>query len=447
VLKLIAFYLPQYHQIPENDLWWGKGFTEWTNVRRAQQNFAAHDQPRVPADFGYYSLLDTNFQETQAKIAADFGLFGFCYYVYWFAGRRLLEKPLDAMLANPKIRLPFCICWANENWTRRWDGLENDILVSQPHDVENDNRFIVDMEKYLSDERYMTISGRKVVLVYRADIMADAKATTKFWRDHMIKRGLGDPYLIAVDFYNVDDPAKFGFDALVEFPPHKSLWTQNYYTDHLAMKNPNFRGEIFDYQKVRDMYLARRFEVPAFRGVMPSWDNTARRQDTPHIFHGSSVESFERWLLTVARQTIVAKPRDERLVFINAWNEWGEGCYLEPDKTNGFGNLEAVRRVVEECAHLAASFDATVGPLDARTRALLFQFASSYERSLAAFRFLDRDTPEKIRHRILTSDAFFDSGLWPEIRDRLLRDKIGYKTLLEVLAFKLKRKLRQMTGG
>lgn len=341
--KIISFYLPQYHRVKENDEWWGEGFTEWTNVKKARPNYEGHYQPHRPLNDDYYDLSDLNVQKKQAELAQSYGINAFCYYMYWFNGRRILEKPLDLRLEDNSIEMDFCVCWANENWTRTWDGRAQDVLLEQNHSAEGDRQFIKDALKYLSHRRYLRFEDKLVLLVYRVDLMSDSKQTARIWREEVRSAGLGELHLCAVQFYGVDDPRDWGFDAAVEFPPHGWLRTENLPDIPYKVTNPSFSGTIFDYKKSVDFALSKM--IPDYRwhrAVFPGWDNTARRQDTPHLFADPSPAEFERWLTTILRQQVITSPQ-QQMVFINAWNEWGEGAHLEPDDHNGFANLEAVR--------------------------------------------------------------------------------------------------------
>lgn len=340
-VRLIAFYLPQYHPIPENDAWWGKGFTEWTNVTRARPFFPGHYQPHLPADLGFCDLRVPETRMAQAQLARSHGIYGFCYYHYWFSGRRLLERPLDEVLHGGEPRFPFCICWANESWSRRWDGSDRDILIAQVHDAETDSAFIRDLLPYLADPRYIRVEGRALLLVYRIDLLPEPRRTAEVWRKAAVEAGIGDLYLVQVESFSITgDPGLNGFDAAVEFPGHhlpKSVMT--------ALEDPGeFRGKVFDYVTYA-RYMANRPAPPwvRFRAVMPSWDNTPRRGERAGLFIGSSPARYGAWLRRALARTRLERAGDERLVFINAWNEWGEGCHLEPDQKYGRGFLEATR--------------------------------------------------------------------------------------------------------
>jgi len=340
-VKLIAFYLPQFHPIKENDRWWGKGFTDWIKVVRAQPNFVGHYQPHLPADLGFYDLRLEDTRIAQAELARHYGIHGFCYYHYWFNGKRLLERPFQEVLGSGKPDSPFCLCWANENWTRRWDGREEEILMEQHCSVKDAKNFITALFKAFEDPRYIRVHGRPLLLVYRVDIIPNLAETVGLWRHECHRAGIGDLYLCFVEsFGNMGkDPESIDFDAAVEFPPHNQAYQ---YEESLRMLNSGFLGEIFDYRKVASRLVNR--SIPShrlFRTVMPMWDNTPRKQDSAHIFHRSSPERYEWWLREVVHQTRVLREEEERLVFINAWNEWGEGNHLEPDITHGHAFLKA----------------------------------------------------------------------------------------------------------
>ncbi len=341
-VRLIAFFLPQFHPIPENDRWWGKGFTEWTNVTRARPNFAGHQQPHLPADLGFYDLRLAETRQAQADLARDYGIHGFCYYYYWFGGKRLLNRPLDEVLASGEPDFPFCICWANESWSRRWDGRESDILMAQQHSDTDDLAFIRHLQPLLRDQRYIRIHGRPLILVYRIGLFPDPARTAEVWREYCHRAGLGDIFLACVQSFGLTaDPRDFGFDAVVEFPPHDLSVPLD---PQPPMDNPDFTGRVYDYRTTAENFMQRPLpEHLFFRTAMPSWDNTARRQDAGTIFLGSTPRLYEQWLSTLVEQTRALNPPGERFVFVNAWNEWAEGNHLEPDLRYGHGYLEATR--------------------------------------------------------------------------------------------------------
>ena len=340
--RIVAFYLPQYHPIPENDLWWGEGFTDWTNVRRATPVFEGHNQPRIPTSLGYYDLRNLETHHSQAALARAHGVAAFCYYAYWFGGRRLLEAPLDIVGANPDLAMPYLICWANEPWSRRWDGGNGEVLMAQQHHPAGDAGFIDEFATHMADSRYLRIDGRPLLLIYRARLLVDPRRTTDGLRERALALGLGDLYLAMVQSFDDRDPRPLGFDAAVEFPPH-GLWPRRSASSRLVVPRVGFRGSLLDYRAVVSASLSKAPPpYPWFRGVMPGWDNTPRRGMDAKVFIGSSPETFRAWLEETLRFTYTFRRGSERLVFINAWNEGAEGAYLEPDVSDGNLNLEAV---------------------------------------------------------------------------------------------------------
>ena len=351
-LRALAFYLPQFHPIPENDRWWGPGFTEWTNVTRAHPQFLGHHQPRLPGALGFYDLRLAEVQREQVRLAHKYGLYGFCYHYYWFGGHRLLDRPLRQVLADPSLDLPFCICWANENWTRRWDGQEQEVLIGQQHSPADDLAFIAELEPIFRDPRYIRVDGQPLLLVYRPQLLPDPAATVARWRQHVQAQGLPGLYLVAVQsFSDAIDTDDTLFDALVEFPPHTVPRID--IGDRYQMLNPRFRGEILDYEACVDAAEAQvqqRSDKVVFPGVMAAWDNTPRRRDLATIFANASPQAYGRWLTAACRRALAAPAADHRLVFINAWNEWAEGSYLEPDQRYGHAYLQATRDVLCDAA-------------------------------------------------------------------------------------------------
>jgi lipopolysaccharide biosynthesis protein len=347
--KLIAFYLPQFHPFTENERWWGAGFTEWTNVTKAQPNFVGHYQPRLPADLGFYDLRLAEVMEQQAELARRYGVHGFCYYYYWFGGKRLLERPIEQMLKSGSPDMPFCLCWANENWTRRWDGKDHEILMGQNYSTEDDIAVISDLIRFFRDPRYILVDGRPLILVYRASLFPDFAATVARWREACKEQGVGEIYVAMVEAMDLvhanRHPREFGCDAAVEFPPQEMAEQK---APSGAMINAKFVGGVADYRDIAVRYATRDFPgYTRFKGVMPGWDNTARNQHNSFCFEHSTPGVFQAWLEESIEQTRQQHYGDERMVFINAWNEWAEGAHLEPDRRFGHTYLEAVKNAIE----------------------------------------------------------------------------------------------------
>ncbi|MRX50211.1 glycosyltransferase [Paracoccus sp. S-4012] len=346
--RAVAFYLPQFHPIPENDAWWGEGFTEWTNVRAAEPQFPGHDQPKLPGELGYYDLRDPEVMRRQIELARRYGIGGFCFYWYWFGGHRLLEKPVENWLADPTLDFPFCIAWANENWSRRWDGKDSDVLIAQAHSPEDDLAFIAELAPYLRDRRYIRVGGRPLVIVYRPSLLPDPKATAARWRDWCRENGVGEIHLAYTQSFESADPAAYGFDAAIEFPPNNASPPELF--DEVQGKREGFSAHVYDWTS----YVARSRAYPSpgyrlYRSVNPAWDNTPRRKGNGGaVFLRSNPGQYREWVENaVARTRRDAVDDSDRLVFINAWNEWAEGAILEPDQSWGYAWLQATRDALD----------------------------------------------------------------------------------------------------
>lgn len=337
-MEFIAFYLPQYHSIPENDLWWGKGFTEWKNVRSALPQFEGHYQPHVPhPDIGYYSLEDETFIEKQHAMALEYGVSAFCYYYYNFSGKTLLEKPLQTIYRSRTIKNRFCLCWANQSWSRVWYGQGRELLLEQTYSPDEALQVIKGLAAYWDSSRYIKIDGKPLVLVYNPDDNPLMREYAAVWQGYARKLGYPGVYVAVVKaaVRNVD-PAVYGADAAVEFAPD---WTS------LAEKTE--RGvfpRLCDYKGSLAKMLAR--PVPPYklmRCVFPTWDNTPRYKGRGIVFTDPSPGVFSYALDFTVKYTKEHLPQELQYVFINAWNEWGEGCHLEPDEKNGYLYLELVK--------------------------------------------------------------------------------------------------------
>jgi glycosyltransferase involved in cell wall biosynthesis len=346
-IKLICFYLPQYHPITENDQWWGKGFTEWTNVVRGRPQLFGHRQPRLPTDLGFYDLRVVDTFIEQVHLASTHGIGGFCFYYYWFDGRRLLERPLDLWLTNGP-RFPFCICWANENWSRRWDGSSTDILITQNYERGFERRFMHDILPFLKDPRYICVGRAPLLAIYRVSELPDPVASAAEFRRIAAENGIPELHLVAVQSFGGADPRPYGFDAAIEFPPpHVNRLLLD--SARVGGVTPEFEGYLEDYVgvAVRSINSAPRDYV-LYRGCFPMWDNTARRKKRGHILINDSPKAYAYWLRFLVNEALVRRKQVEPFIFINAWNEWAEGTYLEPDEHYGQGLLKITYRALQE---------------------------------------------------------------------------------------------------
>lgn len=344
----IAFYLTQYHENEENNKWWGKGFTEWTNVTSGTPMFGNHHQPRVPGELGYYDLVqEKDILYKQTQLAREYGVDGFCFYYYWFNGKRLLRKPLDLFINNKDIDFNYCICWANESWTRRWDGLEQEVLMEQVHNEVTDVEFIYDVIPMFRDKRYIRINGKPLLLVYRMDLFPNPVETTERWREVCRKENIGEIHISLVQSFEQVVPEKYGADSATEFPPHKINTAPNIcINEDVKDKISEFQGNIYSYEKtVNNLTNIVMRDYNLMQGSMLEWDNTARRKFNSNIFCEFSPELFKIWNIKNRFYTRLYNYEQCNCMFINAWNEWAEGSYLEPDEMYGRKMLEILKEV------------------------------------------------------------------------------------------------------
>ena len=345
--KVIAYYLPQFHATPENDKFWGEGFTEWRNVTRGMPRFQGHVQPRLPRDLGYYDLSDGATYRRQIEMAAAAGVHAFCFYYYWFNGQRVLDGPVETMLADPTLDFPFTLMWANENWTRTWDGAESEVLLAQDYRAEDDIALVDDWARHFADPRYMRVDGRPLFFLYRPGAIPDGANRIAVWRKLLAHRHGLDPIMVMVQGFGDSDPRHYGLDGAIEFPPHKLAADLKPINQSLDFLDPDFAGHVVDYDAVVSAAAAEPVpDYPLIRCSVPSWDNEARRPGRGYCLHGATPEKFTGWM----RQSIdyaAANPFfGETIVAVNAWNEWAEGAYLEPDIYHGGAYLNALSRAV-----------------------------------------------------------------------------------------------------
>jgi lipopolysaccharide biosynthesis protein len=365
--RLIAFHLPQFHPIPENDEWWGKGFTEWTNVTKAKPIYRGQYQPHLPADLGFYDLRLPETRKAQADLAKAYGIYGFCYYHYWFHGKQLLERPIKEILESGEPDFPFCLCWANESWSRRWDGSEHISLIQQQYSLEDSKNHIQALIPYFKDPRYIKIEGKPVFLIYRSQIIPDLEKHLAIFREEATKEGL-ELYLMRVESHNaIGAEYMQGFETAVEFQPfthilkafRKKFEFKSFWHNVIRKRSVKWIDWMIGKGKVYDQYwclsypsylkyLFKNYEYPTsykrFPCVAPSWDNTARKGKSSFSFYDSSPDQFQKWL-EYHKNHFTPFSKEEDFIFVNAWNEWAEGDHLEPCQKWGHGYLKAVKNV------------------------------------------------------------------------------------------------------
>lgn len=347
--RVIAFHLPQFHPTPENDRWWGKGFTEWTNTARASSLFPGHYQPHIPADLGFYDLRLPEARQAQADLAREYGIEGFCYYHYWFGnGRRLLERPVDEILASGQPEFPFCLCWANHSWNTAWQGTDA-MLMEQQYPGWDDHAAHFDwLLQAFADKRYIRVEGKPLFVVYQPDHIPDVAKVAAFWRERAEQAGLPGLYLIGVSHRDEHwDPRPRGFDASImqALPRRDGRIPRKYLRAKLKalLQRDEVNVTIWDYEEVLPSLLRRnRVAWDDFPIALPNWDNTPRSGARGLVLHNATPELFRKHLHeAIAR--VQDNPPDKKIVFLKAWNEWAEGNYVEPDQRWGRAWLEVIR--------------------------------------------------------------------------------------------------------
>lgn len=356
--KIIAMHLPQYHCIPENDVWWGKGFTEWTNVKAANALYENHLQPRIPLGQNYYDLGEEETLYEQMRLAKTYGVDGFCFYHYWFNGKKLLEKPIEQLLKR-KAELPYCLCWANEPWTRNWDGLTNakEILMKQTYGEEKDwTEHYCYLKNYFVQDEYIKVNGKPVFVIYKASDITSRKEMFAYWNNLAQKDGFPGVHIVNVSRDIVNRNMPLVGNAVMDFEPFATLSRVRYtnfpemISYHCGMNesNKNIQYAVIDYKKFCD-YLVERYtfgNMNHYLGFFVGWDNTPRRGDnTEIIFANNEPDVFEKYFLIQMKKSMKL---ENDFLFINAWNEWGEGTFLEPDETYQYGYLKAIKTVKEK---------------------------------------------------------------------------------------------------
>ena len=376
IIKAIAFYLPQFHAIEENDKAWGKGFTEWSNTRKARPLFDGHYQPRIPLNEDYYNPLDEGVMHRQTVLAKQYGIFGFCYYHYWFNGKKLLEKPIEMMLNDKSIDIPFCLSWANENWTRKWDGGSNEIIVEQNYgDKEEWEKHLQYLIPFFNDSRYITYDGKPILIIYKLVIIPKVQKMMHYFKKRVIELGFKGLMIIGQNPVNYFHGKKNQYDFHIMFEPwftdselsfrqslryHSSIYkvavffkfewvlVKTYHSIKKIFTNKKNTKEepqlkIKDYDHYWKCILSRRkTDLKLISGAFTDWDNTARNK-TGFVYKGSTPEKFGKYMEELVTNL---KKENKNIVFINAWNEWAECAYLEPDEQYGYRYLKALKNAL-----------------------------------------------------------------------------------------------------
>lgn len=355
-IKPIAIYLPQFHPIEENNNWWGKGFTEWTNVVKSKPRYKGHYQPHLPADLGFYDLRLEEVRIQQAQLAQEHGIHGFCYYHYWFNGKRILERPFEEVFKSKKPNFPFMLCWANENWTGTWDGGNNKVLLKQEYSEEDDLNHIKHLIPYFKDERYIKVKGKPVFIIYRPKLFPNLKNTIKIWRDEVKNAGFPDIYLgFSQNSEYQKEPKVMGFDFAFNFQPNftfQALKHKNSIFKRIINKlrkkiNKNgIKLRVFDYEEYSKFEMNKDFKKNVFPGITPMWDNSARKENA-FILDNSTPENYGVWLKYIFNNYPWSN-KEDNFLFINAWNEWAEGNHLEPCKKWGLEYLKITKEVLKK---------------------------------------------------------------------------------------------------
>lgn len=378
-MKIIAFYLPQFHNIPENDEWWGSGFTEWVNVKKAKPLFEGHKQPKVPLNNNYYNLLDDDVKIWQAQIAKEHGIYGFCYYHYWFNGKMLLEKPMEQMLANKNIDIPFCICWANEAWTKAWVGEEKKVLIPQHYGLENEwKEHFQYLLPFFQDSRYIKKDGKPLMVIYRPTVIPCGKKMLIYWNELAIEAGLGGLCFAyqsgdmdwtpvpqdEIDVYDYDIEFQPGYARRQMFSEKKNLlnWLKNIRLVVASKIEKKFGINILRYGMMRFQKMTHTNRISydkawetilnskpvrsnSIPGAFVHWDNSPRHGERGVIYTGDTPEKFEKYMTLQIKHA--KEEYHEDMIFMYAWNEWAEGGFLEPDEDNGYAYLDAIKRALE----------------------------------------------------------------------------------------------------
>lgn len=353
--KLIAYYLPQYYPDLHNEKWWGRGSTEWTNITKSYPQYVGQYQPRLPGELGFYDLRIKENIYRQIELAHFYGIYGFSFYYYWFDGERLLDLPFDEFVNDKTIHFPFNICWVNETWTKQWEGSSNVPLMIQNKSINSYKNFIKSCVEVFTHDNYICIDGKPVLTVYRPLDVPHPQDVLDYWRQYVYKETGLELYIIgdirsdreedyAVDYKNL------GFDAAAEFAPGPQMRMMRIITESKQFVCDKFLGKVYDYKEFVDN--KRYFQLKKdgiYRAISPMWDNTARKKNRGLILDGATPCLYKQWLIDIINETKGNDTIDDKFIFINAWNEWAEGAYLEPDLKWKYGYLEATKDAILAC--------------------------------------------------------------------------------------------------
>ena len=357
-MKIIAFHLPQYHSFPENDKWWGKGFTDWDNVKKAKPLFEGHMQPVVPDKAIYYNMLEVDTLKRQAELAREYGVYAFCYYHYWFDGKLLMEKPVELLLKNSDIKTHFCMCWANEPWTRAWDGATSEVIMPQEYGSKKEWKEHIDyLIPFFKDDRYIKINGCPLFVIYRTESISDIDSMIQLWEDVCRKAGFDGIHIVEeLNGFQTQEYSKKS-KAVLKFQPNYEEKVRGSLVKKIDRLKSKFICQRYDVEKT--LYFASYDRVwkrilkdarsetrnNIYPGAFVAWDNTPRKKTKGSVFYGATPEKFEKYF---SRLACISNEKKSEFIFVNAWNEWAEGAYLEPDETTGYKYLDVIKRINEK---------------------------------------------------------------------------------------------------
>jgi len=353
-IRAIAFYLPQYHPIPENDKWWGKGFTEWTNTAKAKPLFLNHYQPHIPTDLGFYDLRLPEARYEQAKMAQEYGIEAFCYYHYWFAGKRIIQTPFENVLDSGEPKIPFCLCWANQTWTGVWHGAPNKILIKQTYPgIEDHRKHFTYLLNAFKDKRYITVDGKPLFIIFQPKEIPRIYEVIELWRQMAMSSGLKGIFLVGFSWDDNWNPLEDGFDASISERLHLLQKSESIKKEPLSyiiriIGKMFGKPTIYQYKDVLTTLIKKdkiNMNCIDFPCVIPNWDNTPRCGKSGIVIHKSTPELFREHLRS-AISKIKPLKHEKRIIFVKSWNEWAEGNHLEPDMKYGKGYLDVIKEEI-----------------------------------------------------------------------------------------------------